>query len=151
MVKFTLKVNTKELESIIKSVDTGFKDFRKPFRELEKIQLKETDEAFKVQGRNIIWSRWKRLMAATTRQKIKKNVNKGILQRTGDLRWGFKRILLTKNKLYIWNKIKYFKFHQQWTKNAPQRQMLWHGNLMLKKTQILMNEYLLKLIQKWMK
>ncbi len=151
MTTITIKTNTKELISIMTSIDKGMQDFRKPFRELEKIQLKEIDEAFKVDWRNIIWRRWQKLKPATTRQKIKLNVNKWILQRSLKLRKSFKKLLLKKDRLVIWNTKTYFKYHQRGTKNNPQRQSLWHGNIMIKRTNILMNHYLLTLIQKWMK
>lgn len=151
MVKITIKADTKQAESIMKSINKWINDFRKPFRELERMQLKEIDEAFKVEGRNITGSRWKKLKLATTKQKIKLNVNKGILQRSWKLRKSFKRFVLKKDFLVIWNRTNYFKYSQRGTKNMSQRQSLGHWRVMIKRTEILMNKYLLKLIQKWMK
>jgi len=151
MTTITIKADSREMESIIKSVNKWMKDFRKPFKKLQKIQLKEIDEAFKVDWRNINWVRWKKLQPATTRQKIKLNVNKGILQRSWKLRKSFKKLLLRKDRLVIWNTKTYFKYHQRGTMKTPQRQSLGHGNIMIKRTEILVNQYLLNLIQAWMK
>lgn len=151
MTNITINADTREINSILKNINKWLWDFRKPFRELEKIQLKEIDEAFKVQWRNITWKRWERLKLATTRQKIKLNVNKWILQRSGKLRKSFKRKLLRRDRLVIGNKVKYFPIHQRWWKWIAQRQSLWHWNIMLKRTNILMNQYLLNLIKEWMR
>jgi len=151
MTTITIKANTKQIDSIYKSISNWLLDFRKPFRELEKIQLKEIDEAFKVEWRNITWKRWEKLKLATSRTKIKLNVNKWILQRSWKMRKSFKRFVLKKDYLVIWNKTDYFKYSQRWTKYAPQRQSLGHWRVMIKRTEILFNKYLLTLIRKWMK
>jgi len=151
MVIITIKANTKQINSIIKSIDNWLKDFRKPFRELEKIQLKEIDEAFKVEWRNITWTRWEKLNFATSKQKIKLNVNKWILQRSGKMRKSFKRFVLKKDYLVIGNKVDYYKYSQRGTKYAPQRQSIGHWRVMIKRTEILFTKYLLTLIRKWMK
>lgn len=151
MTTITIKTNTKKLVSIMDSVSKWMKDFKKPFGEISKMQLREIDEAFNVDWRNINWTRWKKLKPATTRYKIKHNINKWILQSSWNMRKSFKKLLLTKNRLVIWNPKTYFKYSQQWTKNMAQRQSLWHGNIMIKRVQIEMNKYLLTLIRKWMK
>lgn len=149
-IKIRVTVDSKEIDSILSSINKGFRDFKKPLKEIWQMQLKEVDEAFKVRWKNIIWTSWTPLKPATTRQKIKLWLNKDILQRSGKLRKSFKRQQLRKNKLVIWSKIKYFSSHQRWTNKIPQRQILWHGNIMIKKTQILATKYLLNLIKKWM-
>jgi len=140
-MKITIKTDFKEAQSILKSIRWGFTDFRKPLRDLEKMQLKETDEAFKVVWKNITWKSWKSLKPATVRQKLKLGLNKRILERTWKMRKWFKRKRLESFKLEIWNNITYFAQHQLWYqdrfKKVPQRQMLWHGNLMIKKTEII--------------
>ena len=150
MPTITIKADTKEIESIMKSLNSWMQDFKKPLKDISKMQLKEIDEAFKVDWRNIIWKRWEKLKPVTTRQKIKLKLNKWILQRTWKLRKWFKQQKLNKDTLVIWNKIKYFKFHQTGTKKMAQRQVLGHGDIMIRRTKILLNKYLLTLIKKWM-
>ena len=47
MTTFTIKTNAKEVSKIYETLIDWMEDFREPFRKIEKMQLKEIDEAFK--------------------------------------------------------------------------------------------------------
>lgn len=147
-----IKINCddKQVQGVIRSLTSWFDDFTPLLKDISKVQLKSADESFKTRGTNLGKS-WASLKIATTRQKLRIWKNIDILQRTGKMRKSFKVLKLTKNELEIENTVNYFKFHQIWTKKMPQRQMLGHSPSMIKRHEIATIDYILKLIQKWMK
>lgn len=143
-------IDDSKIQWVVKALNDWFSDFKPLLREIWKVQLKSADESFKTRGKNI-WMPWEKLKIATTRQKLRIWKNIDILQRSWTMRKSFRISKLTNNEIEIENTMKYFKFHQLWTKKIPQRQVLWHSNEMIKRHQIATIDYVLKLIQKWMK
>ncbi len=145
-----ITVDSSKVDGVIASLNKWFDDFRPLLKDISKLQLKSTDESFKTRGKNI-GQPWERLKVATIRQKLRIWKNIDILQRSGTMRKSFRVSKITKNELEIENTIKYFKYHQIGTRKIPQRQMLGHSPEMIKRYEIATIDYILKLIQKWMK
>lgn len=145
-----IKVDSSKIDGVVASLNKGFDDFRPLLKDISKVQLDSADEAFKTRGKNI-GQPWERLKVATIRQKLRIGKNIDILQRSGTMRKSFRVSKITKNELEIENTIKYFKYHQLGTKKMPQRQMLGHSPALIKRHEISVINYILKLIQKWIK
>jgi len=145
-----INVDDNEIQKILKVLDEWFKDFKPLLKDIWKIQLKSADESFKTNWKNL-WKSWARLKLPTIKQKLRIWKNIWILQRSWKMRKSFKISKITKNELEIENTVKYFKYHQLWWKKLPKRQMLWHSKTMIKKHEIATIDYILKLIQKWMR
>lgn len=148
-MQITIKVDTKQINNILSSLSTGFSDFRPALIDVSKMQLKEIKDWFSVSWRNINNTRWIPLKYSTVKQKIRDWLNNWILVRTWKMKNSFNIQVLTKNELQIWNTTEYFWSHQTGSSKVPQRQMLWHWSFMIKKTDIIFTDYLLKLIKKW--
>ncbi len=143
-------VDDDKMQWIIKSLNAWFTDFSPLLKDISKLQLQSADESFKVRWKNL-WTPWARLKLPTIKEKLRIWKNIDILQRSGKMRKSFWVSKITKNELEIENKIDYFKYHQLWTRRIPQRQMLWHSPVLIKRHEIATIDYILKLIQKWMR
>lgn len=145
-----ITVDSSKVNNVVASLNKWFDDFRPLLKDISKLQLESADEAFKTRGKNL-GQPWERLKIPTIKQKLRIWKNIDILQRSGTMRKSFRVKNITKNELEIENTIKYFKYHQIWTRKMPQRQMLGHSPAMIKRYEIATIDYILKLIQKWMK
>lgn len=143
-----IKVDTSKVDSVVKSLNEWFTDFRPLLKDISSVQLESAQESFKTRGRNL-GTPWERLKVATIRQKLRIWKNVDILQRSWTMRKSFRVSKMTKNELEIENSIHYFKYHQLGTKKIPQRQMLGHSQALIKRHEIATINYILKLIQKW--
>ncbi len=143
-------VDDNKTQWVVRALTEWLNDFKPLLKDISKVQLKSADEAFKTRWANL-GKPWERLKIATTRQKLRIWKNIDILQRTWKMRKSFKVEKLTKNELEIWNSVEYYKYHQLGTRKMTQRQMLGHSPDMIKRHEIATMDYILKLIQKWMK
>lgn len=141
-------VDTSKVDSVVKSLNEWFTDFRPLLKDISKVQLDSAQESFKTRGKNL-GTPWARLKVPTIRQKIRIGKNIDILQRSGTMRKSFRVSKITKNELDIENTIHYFKYHQLGTRKMPQRQMLGHSPALIKRHEIATIDYILKLIKKW--
>lgn len=139
-----------KIQWVVRVLTEWLSDFRPLLKDISKVQLQSADESFKTLWRNL-GQPWEKLKIASVRQKIKIWKNAWILQRSWTMRKSFKVSKITKNELEIENSVEYFKFHQLWTRKMPQRQMLGHSPDLIKKHETATIQYILKLIQKWMK
>lgn len=111
---------------VIEKLDGVEKLFKNPKPALEEIGdliVKETDQQFTTSGSRF-GKKWKKLERATQIQKAKLGYgSKGILERTGDLRHGFKKEV-SRFKVTVNNPVTYYKFHQLGMGYNPKRVML---------------------------
>lgn len=80
-----ISVDTDKVQSVLKSLNEGFADFKPFLKDISKVQLDSADEAFKTRGKNI-GQPWERLKVSTVKRKLKIGKNIDILQRTGKMR-----------------------------------------------------------------
>lgn len=81
-----------------------------------------TNDVFQSDGQ-IISSPWKELKTRTQTEKVRKGfVGKGILERTGDLRRGWKGRIFG-NKLIFENKVPYAVYHHEGRGHNPKRKL----------------------------
>lgn len=101
-------------------------DLRPVFKDFGDYMLARIDDTFKAEG---LPRRWKPLAPATIRDKQRQGYgNKGILERTGRLRRGF-RTVVTSRTLQISNSVKVgrynlFEIHQFGTRTIPARPVI---------------------------
>lgn len=96
---------------------------KKPLTRAGDLLLKEFDDNFDTEG-GTLNKKWKKLAASTLRQKAAAGFgSKGILERTGRLRSGFKK-KVRKFSVRVSNPVEYFKFHQLGSSKLPKRVMI---------------------------
>lgn len=151
-MEIKITCDSSKVDGVVRSLNEWLSDFRPLLKDISKLQLESAQESFKTRWKNL-WQPWERLKIPTIRQKIKIWKNIDILQRTGKMRKSFRVSKITQNELEIDNTIDYFKYHQsnEPRKKLPRRQMLWHSPALIKRHEIATIDYILKLIQKWMK
>ena len=99
-------------------------------------------DVFDSQG-SVFGSRWAQLTPSTLREKAQSYPGRGILERTGALRSGFKAMSST-NFLKIYNPVSYAKFHQTGTSRMPPRIIMELDNKQVGEVAKLIAEELIK-------
>ena len=96
---------------------------KKALKEVGKFVISETQEQFKTEGTRL-GRKWKELATSTLIAKARDGYGgKGMLERTGRLKKGFKSDL-SKFKVRIHNPVPYYQYHQLGGTKLPQRVML---------------------------
>ena len=117
-------------------------DFRKPFKDIKSVQLREVQRVFDTEGA-ATGKKWQSLKQKTIAQRIASGYGAGpILNRSGTLKKSFKQKSVSRNKLEIGSDVKYFQFHQTGTKKTPQRQVLAHTDEMRSRVLKIFTDYI---------
>jgi phage gpG-like protein len=119
----TVTVNIKGLDDSVKlleKIKQNVNDNRYGLNKVKDYLLKFfSDDVFGSQGA-VFGQSWSQLTASSLREKTKSYPGRGILERTGTLRKGFKAQSST-NYLKIYNPVPYGIFHQTGTSRMPPR------------------------------
>lgn len=122
----SLSISVNGATRVVEKIDGLEKLFANPRPALEDIGdliVSETDKQFETSGSRF-GKKWKKLKRATQIQKAKLGYgSKGILERTGELRYGFKKDV-ARYKVTVSNPITYYKYHQLGMGYNPKRVML---------------------------
>lgn len=138
----SFKLNARDLEKKLKSLQDGYASFDVPLRQTKTYQLKKISEQFSSQG-SAITSAWKPLKPRTIAQRIRAGFGAGpILQRSGKLKSSFRATKQTKNELNVGSNSKYFQFHQVGGSKVPQRQILGHSKSMVDTVVTIFSKYI---------
>ncbi len=141
------RVDTSQVNKVLRNLKDGFTDFRKPLKESSKLQMQSIKKQFDSEGSEIT-SPWKPLKGRTIAQRTALGFSAGpILQRTGKLKGSFRQKSISRNKLVIGTNNKYFPYHQQGGAKIPQRQILGHSQKMIDGVSKIFSDYLSNLIR----
>ena len=127
-IKVTIR-GDKELNRSLKKVSKTISNAKPILKRISDKLTKYFKDSMKSEGVKLLKKRWQKLTPETLSAKSRLGFgSKKILERTGKLRKGIKRVQLSNSKVTISNKVKYYKYHQVGGKTLPQRQMLGVNN-----------------------
>jgi len=124
MSTFSIDINgDTRIAGIMNELGDVISNPKESLKEIEGLIIKEVGKQFETEGARL-GLKWKKLATATVIAKARAGYGeKGILERTGRLKKGFKSKLST-FQVRVYNPISYYQYHQLGGGYLPQRAML---------------------------